>query len=208
MLTLSRLLIVAEHNKIRRHRTLDLLVDSDFFIPNEMISTEQKFFNYDDLNITIGPDHQIPSGTDISYTEVKIKNITAVYDCGQRDSVVVMSFNIDKNGTATSIPVLSYAKGYTLSKSGKDRRKNWTILNDEKFEKTKTDVRHQIMELRKNPDYQLASIDMTIDALHDPPENHVEVWVYKSTPENQKLDKTLINGWMIRVYPLSQHTLT
>jgi hypothetical protein len=59
---LNCLLIVTEHNKIRRHRTLDLLVDSDFFIPNEMISTEHIFLigsRLQKMNRTLmGPTHQ------------------------------------------------------------------------------------------------------------------------------------------------------
>jgi hypothetical protein len=77
------------------------------------------------------------------------------------------------------------------------------IVHDTEFEKNLEDVRQQLAELRKNPDYQIAGMVMTTDTLNDPPQNYVELWVYKSTVENQKLNNTVINGWKILVYPES-----
>jgi hypothetical protein len=44
---------------------------------------------------------------------------------------------------------------------------------------------------------------MVTDAFGDPPGNYAEVWVYKSTPENQKLEKIVIQGWTVLVYPMA-----
>lgn len=222
-----------------------------------------KFFNYDDLNITIAPGSQIPSGTQISNTTVTIKNITRVYSCGQRDSTIVRSFTIDMNNETSPIPAQFYPQGSMVSKTGKTQVKTQNIpdnlmdelrslndngqfiiskwefdptsnelliyaydigkllviddiqtktigeysvrmIHDTEFEKNRADVRQQLGELMKNSDYQIASIDMTTDTLNDPPENYVEIWVYKSTPENKNLDNSVINGWKILVYPVSQ----
>lgn len=221
-----------------------------------------KFFNYNDLDIQIGPGSQIPSGTQISNTTVTIKNITRVYSCGQRDSTIVRSFTIDLNNGISPIPAQSYPQGSIVSKTGKtfinnqdipdDLKNELRLLNDNglftiskwefdptskelvvyaydigklqmidgihiksvgefsvrmihdmEFEKNRTDTRQQLGELMKNSDYQIASIDMTTDTLNDPPENYVELWVYKSTPENKKLNNTVMNGWKILVYPVS-----
>lgn len=83
--------------------------------PSNSTWQDWKFFNYNDLNITIGPDHQIPSGTQISNTTVSIKNITGVYGCGQGVPSTIISFSIDQNNSISTIPVRSFAKGYIVS---------------------------------------------------------------------------------------------
>jgi hypothetical protein len=45
-----------------------------------------------------------------------------------------------------------------------------------------------------NPDYQITSVYMVADRLDNPSENVAEVWVYKPTSENMKLDTTIIQG--------------
>lgn len=77
------------------------------------------------------------------------------------------------------------------------------IIHDTEFETTREEVRAYLTTLWNNPKYQIASTDMTSDTLHDPPENYVELWVYKSTPENQNLDNSVIKGWKILVYPMA-----
>jgi PKD repeat protein len=78
------------------------------------------------------------------------------------------------------------------------------VVHDTEFEKNRADVQQRLLQLRKNPDYQIAWIAMHTDTINDPPENYVELWAYKSTPENKKLDNTVIKGWKILVYPVSQ----
>lgn len=82
---------------------------------------------------------------------------------------------------------------------------NYTIyiIHDTEFEAIREEVRVYLNELRKNPDYQINSISMVTDRIHDPPENYAELWCYDSTPENKKLDNTRIKGWKILVYPVS-----
>ena len=82
-----------------------------------------KFFNYDDLNITIGPGKQIPNGTSMSDTTVTIKNITGVYGCGQRSDDPIISFSIDLNNNITPVPIRFYPTGYIVSNAGKRQLK-------------------------------------------------------------------------------------
>lgn len=77
------------------------------------------------------------------------------------------------------------------------------IIHDTEFETTREEVRAYLTTLWKNPDYQIASTDMTTDTLNNPPENYVELWVYRTTPENKKLDNAVIKGWKILVYPVA-----
>jgi len=82
---------------------------------------------------------------------------------------------------------------------------NYTIhvIHDSEFEDVRENVSQQLRQLMDNPDYQIAEIGMITDRVNDPPGNYVDLWVYKSTPENNGLDNTVINGWTIRVYPVS-----
>jgi len=82
------------------------------------------------------------------------------------------------------------------------------IIHDTEFETTRSEVNAYLNELGNNPDYQINSISMNTDRINDPPENHAELWVYKSTPENKKLDNTVIKGWKILVYPVSSPPYT
>jgi hypothetical protein len=82
---------------------------------------------------------------------------------------------------------------------------NYTIhvIHDSEFEVTRADVVRQLTQYRENSDYQIAKIILTTDRVNDPPGNYVEMWTYKSTSENEKLDNTVINGWTVQVYPVS-----
>jgi hypothetical protein len=82
---------------------------------------------------------------------------------------------------------------------------NYTIhiIHDIEFEAIRADVEQQLVELRKNPDYQIAWIGMITDPYDDPPGHYAELWVYQSTHENKKLDNTVILGWKIQVYPVA-----
>ncbi len=86
------------------------------------------------------------------------------------------------------------------------RVENLTIkaIHDTDFENTRAEVTEYLSRLRRNnPDYQIARISMVTDAFGDPPGNYAELWVYNSTPENQKLDGTVIQGWTIQIYPMA-----
>ena len=82
---------------------------------------------------------------------------------------------------------------------------NYTIhiIHDTEFEDTRTEVIEQLRKLQKDTKYQIAMIEMSSGAFGDPPGNFAEVWVYQLTPENKKLDGTVMNGWTILVYPAS-----
>ena len=76
------------------------------------------------------------------------------------------------------------------------------ILNDTEILNARSEVRNQLTQLSKNPDYQIGFIDMMTDK-SDPSGYYAELWVYNSTPENKKLDNMVIKGWKIQVYPMS-----
>lgn len=82
---------------------------------------------------------------------------------------------------------------------------NYTIRiqHDTEFVTTREEVRKQLIEFRKIPDYQINSISMLTDPFGDPPGNFAELWVYQSTSENKKLNNMVIQGWRIQVYPMS-----
>jgi hypothetical protein len=76
------------------------------------------------------------------------------------------------------------------------------IIHDREFETTQSEVAAYLDELMKNPDYQIAHVGIGIDKTVDPTELFVDLWCYRSTPENKKLDKTMIKGYKIIVIPL------
>lgn len=78
------------------------------------------------------------------------------------------------------------------------------IVHDTEFEEIREDVEQQLVDLRQNPNYQIAWIGTVTDTNGDVPRKSVELWVYKSTPENEKIDNTVIQGWIIHVHPISR----
>lgn len=81
---------------------------------------------------------------------------------------------------------------------------NYTIriIHDTEFETTRAEIEEYLAQLRKNPDYQIAGISMVTNPFENPTGHYAELWCYSSTPENKKLDNTMIKGWKIFVYPL------
>lgn len=77
------------------------------------------------------------------------------------------------------------------------------IIPDTEFERTRAEVTTYITQLQKNPEYQIARISMVTDAFGNPPGNYAELWVYIMTPENKKLDNSIVHGWKILVYPMA-----
>lgn len=77
------------------------------------------------------------------------------------------------------------------------------IIHDTEFETTRAEVEAYLIELKKNPDYQIARISMITDSFVDPTGHYAELWCDSSTIENKKLDNTTIKGWKILIYPMS-----
>ncbi len=77
------------------------------------------------------------------------------------------------------------------------------LVHDSEFETNRAEVQRKLLDLRKNPEYQIGGISMITDAFGDPPGNYAELWVYKTTPQNEKLEYADMQGWIIRVYPVS-----
>jgi hypothetical protein len=73
------------------------------------------------------------------------------------------------------------------------------VIHDREFETNRIEVRDYLNGLRGNTSYQINSFEMVLD----PKGPYVELWVYKTTEENKKMDKTMIKGWKILVYPVS-----
>jgi hypothetical protein len=85
---------------------------------------------------------------------------------------------------------------------------NYTIyiLNSSEILHAEAEVRNQLTELtqpHKNTEYQMGFISMMTDISSTPTRYYAELWAYKSTPENKKLDNMVIKGWKIQVYPMS-----
>lgn len=80
---------------------------------------------------------------------------------------------------------------------------NYTIrmVHDSEFETTVQDVKKHITKFQENPDFQINRISMVTDPFGDPPANYVELWVNQLTSKNKELDNTMIDGWIIQVYP-------
>jgi hypothetical protein len=113
------------------------------------------------------------------------------FDPTKKEIIILYVFDIRNESSIEKIQGMQI-KNFTL-----------TIIHDTEFETTKQEVRDYLWNLRKNPDYQINSISMVTDRINDPPVNNAEVWVYRSTLENMKLDKTIMKGWMISVYTVS-----
>jgi len=77
------------------------------------------------------------------------------------------------------------------------------LIRDIEFENTRAEVEQELSGLKKDPAYHISWIGMVTDTSLDPIGRRAEVWVDMSTPENQKLDKTVIKGWKIFVYPMA-----
>ena len=80
---------------------------------------------------------------------------------------------------------------------------NYTIqvFNNTTFQTTKGEVRAYLGQLMNNPDYKVASTDMILTGDYvNPTGPYVELWVYESTPANEKLNNKAITGWKILVY--------
>lgn len=110
------------------------------------------------------------------------------------------SSNNDVNLYAIAIHNESEIKGLQGRKNG---RFSIYIIRDTKFEKDMTDVQEQLIQLRKNPDYKIATTAMILDTFHDPPQNYIDIYVDEITPENKKLDNTVMQGWKTIVHVLS-----
>jgi hypothetical protein len=83
----------------------------------------------------------------------------------------------------------------------------FNFIHDTAFEKNRKETIDYFTQLREDPAYEIAQIVTMTDAfggISGKPANYVELWVYNSTPENKKLKWTVINGWLIEVYPLTK----
>jgi len=237
----------------------ELLTDEN---PQNSTWPSWKFFQYDNLNITIG-DWQIPVGGTSFWTTVDIQEIVDFPACGQYRADSRRIFYIAQNGSVFLHPRDYYLQGYRTSQNGMilynkqdiseksseliksialndqfsindwefdpntkefvvyvhdikdehviDSYQNKTIgdntvriVYDKEFEINRVNVEKQLFELKKDSDYQISWIGMVTHTMSEPSEKSVEMWVYKSTPQNQKMDGTVIQGWTIHVYPMSK----
>jgi hypothetical protein len=118
------------------------------------------------------------------------------FDPVKKDTIILYTYDIRNKSLIENLQG-KQIRNYTLR-----------IIHDIEFETTRKDVSDYLYDLRKNPDYQVNSVYMVTDRINYPPGNNAEVWVYNSTPENMKLDKTMIKGWKISVYPAFSPILT
>lgn len=118
------------------------------------------------------------------------------FDSGKNDTIIIYAYDIRNESLIKNIQG-KQIRNYTLR-----------IIHDTEFESIRKEVSDYLYELRKNPAYQVNSVYMVTDRINDPPANNAELWVYESTPENKKLDKTIVKGWKIFVYPATSPPLT
>jgi|WetSurMetagenome_2_1015567.scaffolds.fasta_scaffold328974_1 hypothetical protein len=123
------------------------------------------------------------------------------FDLVKRDQINVYVYDIRNE---------SEIVGYQGKRIG-----NYTlhIIHDTEFETTRSEVSTYLMQLRKNPDYQIAHVSMITNSFEDPIGYYAELGCYGSTPQNKKLGGVVIKGWTILVYPMSppptpQRTIT
>jgi len=153
--------------------------------------------NYSDLNASPS---KLPSGIKPDIEKVSQENFFVVntweFDPEKKDTIILFVIDIRNESAVADLQGMKI-KNYTI-----------TLIHDSEFDKTQQEVSDYLWNLGKNPDYQINAVWMSVNRLNNLPENNAEVWVYKSTPENEKLDNTMIKGWRIRVYPVSSPPLT
>lgn len=82
---------------------------------------------------------------------------------------------------------------------------NYTIriIHDTEFEKNQRNLVQKLTLLQQDPGYQIDHFYTVVDPFGNHPEDTIELWVVASTPENMKLDNTEMDGWKVRVYPMT-----
>lgn len=171
-----------------------------------------------DTTLTLVP-QQIPSALNLNETNSSLRKIpTEIRDEIQRATypLALDKWEFDPvksdqiNVYVYDIRNESEIEGYQGKRIG-----NYTlhIIHDTEFETTRSEVSTYLMQLRKNPDYQIAHVSMITNSFEDPIGYYAELWCYGSTPQNKKLGGVVIKGWTILVYPMSppptpQRTMT
>lgn len=128
-----------------------------------------RFFQYRDSNIEPG-DSQMPCGTDTDDTYVLVQSTDDVW-CSDLDASVIYSWDIDENCDVSS-----------------SKRRLAQVTDEEAAQ-----IRSTINELKEKSEMRIAAT-----AVHRT-EKTVVLWVYESTPENQRLNGEMIDGWKIIV---------
>ncbi|OPX63851.1 MULTISPECIES: hypothetical protein [unclassified Methanoregula] len=77
------------------------------------------------------------------------------------------------------------------------------IVRDTEFEKNQRNLTQKLTLLQQDPGYQIDHFYTVVDPFGNHPEDTIELWVVASTPENRKLDNTEMDGWKVRVYPMT-----
>jgi hypothetical protein len=113
------------------------------------------------------------------------------FDPGRQDLVILYAYDISNMSRIESLQG-SRVGNYSIR-----------VVRDNEYETRRSEVKSYIAELIKNPDYQIATTSMVSDRISDEPGDYVELWVYRTTPENKKLDNTMIRGWKILVYTVA-----
>jgi hypothetical protein len=153
--------------------------------------------NFTDTNSS---PYNLPSGVKQDIEKISYDYIFNInkweFDPVKNDTIILYAYDIRNESSIENLQE-KQVKNYTLH-----------IIHDTEFETTRQEVSDYLWNLRKDPDYQINDIWMSADRINDPPVNNAEVWVYESTPENMKLEKTIIKGWKISVYPAYSPILT
>jgi hypothetical protein len=77
------------------------------------------------------------------------------------------------------------------------------IIHDTEFERKQHELVQKLNLIQQDSRYQIDHFYTVVDPFGNHSEYTIELWVVALTPENKRLDNTIINGWKIVVYPMS-----
>lgn len=142
----------------------------------------------------------------------QLKNLNFQYH-----DFAINKWGIDPNTNEITLYVFNIRNQSQIDDLQGSHIRNYTIriIHDTEFEKIRDEVYNNLTLLRKDSRYQINTINMGTNAfgISDSPRYYAEVWVNELTPENRKLDNTMMQGWRIQIInpslsPENYQTLT
>jgi hypothetical protein len=114
----------------------------------------------------------------------------------ERNSFTVTRREVDEDQKNVTLYEIYMNEDQIAELQGKEIG-GWTItvLPDTDYMKEMDAARAEIMEMKKNPEFQISGSSMTAGNVKE-----IELWVYNRTPENEALEGKVIRGWTIHVY--------
>lgn len=135
----------------------------------------------------------------------------------QNHDFAINKWGIDPNANEITLYVNNIRNQSQIDDLQGSHISNYTvrIIHDTEFEKVRDAVYYNLTQLRRDSRYHINTINMGTNAfgISNSPRYYAEVWVDELTPENQKLDNTMMQGWRIQIlkpsfYPENYKPLT